>query len=89
MGVSLTIQIPMPNETFEGGIVVASCWLNDDPMPGQPASAALLLLTPTHGSFYKVVEVERRDQKWNVTVATDFPNIIPATEDYSDLIGGY
>jgi hypothetical protein len=78
--------LPMPNDEFDGGTVIASCWQNDDLSYG-PAWYTLLLLTNQPGEFYRVVNVDAATSK--ITADTIFPNIIPAAEAYSEAIGGY
>lgn len=82
-----TIDIPLPWQYYDGAVVVASCWQNDDPATGA-LTATLLLLHPDP-EHYSVVEVAREHDEWERTYAVAFPNIIPATEHYSDQIGGY
>lgn len=83
------IQIPMPGEKLGETIVIASCWLNDDATPTMPLSATLLLLA-TRVPYYRVTEAERTGGQWRLRSSiSEFRNIIPATEEYSDRIGGY
>lgn len=83
-------DLPLPNTIFDGDIVIASCWGNDMPSEG-PVFATLLLLRP-QPPFYRLFQVEV-DQHggWRRLRATerDHRNIIPATDDYSDSVGGY
>ncbi len=80
--------LPLPGDTFDGGTVIASCWQNDTD-PDIPIWAELLLLTPEPGRHYRLVEIEHNVSDWTVTGRTAFENIIPATEAYSDAIGGH
>lgn len=86
-------KLPSPGEPFDGGVIIASCWGNDDVQDdGTPPFAEILLLMPTP-PFYRLTQIEVEDANgtWVITVGTDtrHPNIIPAAEDYSNRIGGY
>lgn len=81
-------KLPMPNEVHNGKIVIASCWQNDDPDYG-PETFALLTLAP-EADYYAVEEWEILDDGKAVKIyGCGYPNIIPAAEGYSELIGGY
>lgn len=80
-------ELPLPWQYYDGAMVVASCWQNDEP-DRQELTATLLLLHPTP-EHYSVVEVAYREGEWKRTYAIGFPNIIPASEHYSEMIGGY
>lgn len=84
-------KLPMPNDLFEGGVIVASCWQSDDPGHEFGVWATVLLLMPEE-QFYMVMNIEpNADEAWKPKEYTSrrHPNIIPAAEDYSDTIGGY
>lgn len=83
------IDLPLPNNEFDGGIVIASCWGNDMPSEGT-VFATLLLLMP-EPPYYRVFQIEVAEGGWRVVSDTEHthPNIIPAAEDYSDGVGGY
>lgn len=84
-------DLPLPNDTFDGGIVIASCWGNDEPQDdGTPPFATLLVLDPKP-PFYRLFQIEVTDAGgWRKgDDERSHPNIIPAAEDYSDSIGGY
>lgn len=78
--------LPMPNDEFDGSIVIASCWGNDTPENGA-TWYTLLLLNDTPGEFYRVLNVDSETRRiyWD----EPYPNIIPAAEAYSETIGGY
>lgn len=81
-----TSTLPMPNDEFDGSIVIASCWGNDTPKD-EVTWYTLLLLNETPGEFYRVVEVDSETRR--IYQDEPYPNIIPAAEAYSEIIGGY
>ncbi len=81
-------ELPMPGDkTIEGKTVIASCWQNDDPDYG-PVFYALLTLAEA-ADYYTVEEWEFANGKARKVYGCGYPNIIPAAEGYSELIGGY
>lgn len=83
--------LPRPNDSFDGGIVIASCWGNDDPDEGI-VFAEVMLLQPDI-PYYRLMQIEVDEYmgNWAVNVGTEtrHRNVMPATEDYSDRVGGY
>jgi hypothetical protein len=77
----------MPGEPVGIGTVIASCWMRDD---AEPLFAEVLILMPAP-PFYVTRQIEVRGQEWVAVpgTSTTHENIIPATEDYSDRVGGY
>lgn len=76
------MKLPMPNDEYDGGIVVASCATLDP----DDSDFDLLLLNPDNSNgFYRVVTVNAG----KIVGDEPFPNIIPAAHFYSDQIGGY
>lgn len=82
-----TLDLPMPNERFDGATVVASTWLRDD-ADDPPVTALLLLLEPSP-PYYRVAEIEDRHGEWRKAFFEDFPNINPATKAYAENGGDY
>jgi hypothetical protein len=81
-------NLPMPTTTHGGRTVVASCWLNDDEDYG-PVTYALLTFAAGE-EFYAVEEWEIVAGGAPVKIyGCSYPNIIPAAEGFSELIGGY
>lgn len=92
------IEIPLPGDQVDGRTVVASCWTING--QGHDASVAGLdgyylatvILLNNRDPYYQVTEIGRKDDSdgWHAIRLGDFhPNIIPASENYSNLIGGY
>lgn len=79
------VVLPLPNEQFDGDIVVASVWQRDDVAP----ETALLLTLRPEPLYYRVRDIEMRNGEWVVTVSSAFPNIVPAVRDYEDRGGDY
>lgn len=79
--------LPLPTEFFDGEIVVASTWLNDDEPEG--ATAALLTLTNEPGNHYRVRQIQVRFEQWTTTDWDAFPNIVPAVRAYEEGGGDY
>lgn len=85
-----TAKLPLPNDKFDDGIVIASVWGNDDPSESSPVWAQLLLLMPEPGWYYRRVEIEWKDTEgWQVRLRQAHENIVPATKDYEDNGGDY
>lgn len=85
-----TPKLPLPNETIDGGIVIASVWGNDMPDEGGiPVWAQLLLLMP-ESPYYRRIEITwENGDHWNVTLRQSHENIVPATKDYENSGGDY
>lgn len=82
--------IPLPGDTFEGGIVIASVYLREGESEVRtPAVAMLLTIMPEPGWYYRLLEVVHHGAKWNATVRTGFENIVPAVEAYVAAGGDY
>jgi hypothetical protein len=75
----------LPGQKLDGGIVVASVIINEEDYDDVIVMA--LLLMPTPGSHYRVVDVKENDRE--VLSRRDFPNIVPAVEDYQENGGDY
>jgi hypothetical protein len=80
-------QIPLPLEAFDGGIVVASTWLNDD--DPEASNALLVILDHTPGEHYRIVEIQTSRNGWRILWRQHFPNIVPAVEAYVANGGDY
>lgn len=81
--------LPMPGDQFlDKGIVIASCM---DIIDEQEYDSATLLILRKEAPYYLVCHTVRTDydSPWQYRGGDQHPNIIPATESYSDLIGGY
>jgi hypothetical protein len=80
------ILIPLPNDRFDGSIVIASLWLRDD----GPVVAVLVLLDPSP-PYYRVVDIKWEHDKWVRQGGTQeaFPNIVPTVEHYQQCGGDY
>lgn len=84
--------LPLPTEEFDGGIVVASVWRNDDPSDDYAISALLLVLDDTPGvpGYYRVLEIAPGPSGyWVVTWTQRFENIVPAVRAYQENGGDY
>lgn len=80
------MKLPMPNDTFDGGTVVASCsQIIDQEGESDEESACTLLILYPQAPFYAVLDVYEDE----VLNSVSFPNIIPAAKEYSEQIGGY
>ena len=78
------IQI-LPGQELDGGIVIASVYLNDTDYD-EPLVTALLLM-PEAGRHYRLVDVWETSRK--VVTRLGFPNIVPAVEAYQEHGGDY
>lgn len=67
---------PMPNDTIDGGTVVASVLLNEE----EPTTWVLLVLRRS-APFYEVIEV---DEYGEITGLGEARNILDAAEIYGD-----
>lgn len=74
-------NLPMPNEKFRDGIVLASAILRDDDI----SCAVVMVMQPT-APFYEVKELMWVESlaDWGITATTSYDNIIPAAEAYND-----
>lgn len=92
------LELPMPGETFDGKIVVASIWITEDYDGGEDCDLTLadLLLLDPHASkgFYSVVQLVAREDDggtWGeiivLTPDRDITNIVWAAEFYQDMTG--
>lgn len=75
----MRFECPMPNDKLDDSTVIAS----RDQENGQ---YIVLVLNQTP-EYYSVLVLSADDG--NIDDVTNFGNIIPATEFYSDAIGGY
>lgn len=66
------MNLPMPNEEFDNGVVVASMWLNDDMI-------RVLVLLP-EAPFYRIVEAENDEINYRLS----YENIFDAATDYNE-----
>jgi hypothetical protein len=78
--------LPHPWDTYDGGIVVASVWLNDDEPDGSTAVLLILEPTPEH---YRVQDIQWQYGGWKNVTHERFVNIVPAVEFYKDNGGDY
>lgn len=91
--VAPNMVLPLPNEKFDGGIVVASVWLRDDEERGY--GALLLLLTPEPGLYYRIVEIDAQRKPealywhWEVVMRQAAVNIVEAVDFYKENGGDY
>lgn len=77
--------LPLPNDTFDGGIVIASVWMRGDEAP---ITALLMLLRPQE-PHYEIADIEWLDGDWFVYNRIQGVNIVPATETYVAQGGDY
>lgn len=77
------VILPLPNDEFDDGIVVASVWQNDD------IGTALIMLLRKEPPYYAVCDIEWRDGAWLIVNEEPHVNINPATEAYADHGGDY
>lgn len=75
----------LPTQTLDGGTVVASVILNDTDYDDVLTMA--LLLMPTPGEHYRVVDVWQDSRK--IIDSRPFVNIVPAVENYIENGGDY
>lgn len=78
------MNIPMPNDEFDDGIVVASVWQSDD----APLTALILLLR-REAPFFAVCDLEYIDAAWKIINEEPHVNIVPAVDSYQDHGGDY
>lgn len=86
-------ELPMPGEEFDGGVVIASVWRQDDDNDpdGYPVSALLLLLDE-NPDFYRVQHIYAEypnTTRWELAESKQYPNIVPAVRAYEDEGGDY
>lgn len=77
------VRIPLPNDEFDDGTVVASVWQDDD------AGTALILLLRQEVPFFSVCDIEWRDGSWLIVNEDQHMNIVPAVDAYKDAGGDY
>lgn len=75
----------LPGQELDGGIVIASVYLNDTEY--EDALVMALLLMPTPGWHYRLVDVWETSRK--VVMRLGFENIVPAVEAYTQQGGDY
>lgn len=75
----------LPGQELDGGTVIASVVLNDTDY--EDTMVCALLLMPTPGRHYRLVDVWQESRK--VTMRLAFENIVPAVEAYQDNGGDY
>jgi hypothetical protein len=76
------ILLPLPNDKFKGGIIVASCWLNDD---NKNDLLGLVIRLNRYSPYYTVGQINSiGGGLWQWTGDnTDYFNINCAVEDYA------
>jgi hypothetical protein len=74
---------PIPGDLIDGGTVVASVVLHDE--PDEPTSWVLLLLRRS-APYYEVIELT---ENGDVTSIGEARNIVPAVQIYADNGGDY
>lgn len=75
----------LPGQQLDGGIVIASVVLNDTDYDETLVMA--LLLMPTPGRHYRLVEVWQESRR--ITMRQAHENIVPAVKEYRDSGGDY
>lgn len=75
----------LPGQELDGGIVIASVYLNDTDY--EDALVLALLLMPEPGRHYRMVDVWETSRE--VIVRSGFENIVPAVEAYQENGGDY
>ena len=81
----MLIKQILPGQALDGGTVIASVYVNDTDY-AEPLVLALLLM-PTPGWHYRLVEVWESSRK--ITMRQAFENIVPAIEAYVESGGDY
>lgn len=81
-------DLPLPNNAFDGGIVVASQWLNDEPNEWGGPQIILLTLMPTPFYYRTVIAQEKQNPEhprfydWHVTYRRGAESIHDAMADF-------
>lgn len=78
-------DLPLPNDAFDGGIIIASVWQRDEE---PPLTATLMILRPQK-PHYEIADVEWIHGAWIILQAKREMNINPATETYAQHGGDY
>lgn len=81
---SKTNQI-LPGQELDGGIVIASVYINDTDYD-EPLVMALLLM-PEPGRHYRLVDVWETSRR--IALRMGFENIVPAVAEYVERGGDY
>jgi hypothetical protein len=79
--------LPLPGDRVDDGIVIASTWMDDDPVNGHPT--ALLMVLQPEPPYYGIFEITGIGGTWEFRLLEEHPNINPATEAYSENGGDY
>lgn len=74
-------EFPMPGTEFDGGITVASGWVDDDHI------GVLLIYPDRPGEFYAIGEYRLAGGSWEQTWGTVDSNIVPAARAFDDQFG--
>lgn len=87
----MKLRLPMPHDTIDDALVVASCWMNDDKSSG-PVFAIILVMRNT-SAFYEVLEIvpnPLRISEWMVHLSHGRgANIVPAAQLYEERSGAW
>ena len=75
----------LPGQELDGGIVIASVYIDDT--NNEDSLVMALLLMPNPGRHYRLVDVWEGSRK--ILTWTEYPNIVPAVEAYVENGGDY
>lgn len=74
-------EFPMPGQTFDDAIVVASGWCSD-------SNIGVLLIHPDRvGEFYSLGEYRQAGTEWEQMWSECAQNIVPAAQRFDDHFG--
>lgn len=79
--------LPLPNQKFDGEIVIASIWQNDDPEFGP--IFALLLTLAKEPPYFTMREITWQNEEWVTNHQEQHRNIVPAVDAYVQHGGDY
>ena len=79
------MDLPLPMQPWEGGIIIASVWVRDI-VP--PFTCSVIVLRPSHPYYYVCEFVwSETGKSWYLNTRSPFMNIVEAT-DYYQQMGG-
>jgi hypothetical protein len=79
------MDLPLPNDKFKGGIIVASCWLNDD---DENDLLGLVIRLNSRSPYYTVGQINSTGRGfWRWVDDRNYKNINYAVEDFAQSGG--
>jgi hypothetical protein len=79
------LNLPLPNERYDGATVVASTWIRDD----AEATLGMVILLGSEPPYYRVVDIRWDGKVWAIDRSETFENIVPTVDHYTDSGGDY